>query len=123
MRPAPLPPWTLTQLDDRGPSSDLDKRTVSLIFSRPCQVQDLLLQLVRGTRLSIVADPAISGTFVGDLKNVSVRQALNLVLRPLGLDFTVEGSVIRVARREPDTRIFDLNYIATGRAAQTTVTA
>ena len=123
MRPAPMPPWPLTQLDDRGPSSDLDKRTVSLIFSRPCQVQDLLLQLVRGTRLSIVADPAISGTFVGDLKNVSVRQALNLVLRPLGLDFTLEGSVIRVGRREPDTRIFDLNYIATGRAAQTTVTA
>jgi type II secretory pathway component HofQ len=123
MRPAPMPALPLTQLDDRGPSSDLDKRTLSLAFAHPCQVQDLLLMLVRGTRLSIVADPSISGTFIGELKNVTVRQALGLVLRPLGLDYTLEGSVIRVARREPDTRIFDLNYIATGRTGQTTVTA
>jgi type II secretory pathway component GspD/PulD (secretin) len=38
-----------------------------------------------------------------------------LILRPLRLDFALDGAVIRVSRREPDTRIFDLNYIATTR--------
>ncbi len=79
-------------------------------------VQDLLLLLVRGTNLSIVPDPAIGGTFIGELKNVTVRQALGLILRPLGLDYALDGSVIRVFRREAETRIFDLNYIATERA-------
>jgi MSHA biogenesis protein MshL len=84
-------------------------------------VRDLLLLLVRGTNLSIVPDPAIGGTFIGELKNVTVRQALGLILRPLGLDYALDGSVIRVSRREAETRIFDLNYIATERAGQSTV--
>ena len=50
-------------------------------------VRDLLLLLVRGTSLSIVPDPAIAGSFIGELKNVTVRQALGLILPPLGLDY------------------------------------
>jgi type II secretory pathway component GspD/PulD (secretin) len=122
-RPAPMPALPLTQLDERVPAGDLDKRTFTLTFAQPVPVKDLLLLLVRGTSLSIVPDPAIGGTFIGELKNVTVRQALGLILRPLGLDYTLEGGVIRVSRREPETRIFDLNYVATGRVAQTTVSA
>jgi MSHA biogenesis protein MshL len=120
-RPAPMPPLPLTQLDERGPAGDLDNRAFALTFAQPVPVRDLLLLLVRGTNLSIVPDPAIGGTFIGELKNVTVRQALGLILRPLGLDYALDGSVIRVFKREAETRIFDLNYIATARAAQATV--
>jgi type II secretory pathway component GspD/PulD (secretin) len=120
-RPAPMPALPLTQLDERVLASDLDNRTFSLTFAQPVPVRELLLLLVRGTNLSIVPDPAISGTFIGELKNVTVRQALGLILRPIGLDYALDGSVIRVSRREAETRIFDLNYIATERAAQSTV--
>jgi len=120
-RPAPMPALPLTQIDERAPAGDLDKRAFTLTFAQPVDVRELLLLLVRGTSLSIVPDPAIDGTFIGELKNVTVRQALALILRPLGLDYTVDGTVIRVARREHATRIFDLNYIATGRTGQTTV--
>ena len=120
-RPAPMPTLPLTQLDDRAPAGDLDKRAFTLTFAQPVPVKDLLLLLVRGTSLSVVPDPAIGGTFIGELKNVTVRQALGLILRPLGLDYALEGGVIRVSRREPETRIFDLNYIATGRVGQATV--
>ena len=85
-RPGALPPLPLTQLDERAPSADLDNRTVTLTFAQPLAVRDLLLLLVRGTNLSIVADPDIGGTFIGELKNVTVRQALELMLQPLGLD-------------------------------------
>ena len=120
-RPAPMPALPLTQLDDRVLAVDLDNRTFTLTFAQPVPVRDLLLLLVRGTNLSIVPDPAIGGTFIGELKNVTVRQALGLILRPLGLDYALDGSVIRVSRREAETRIFDLNYVATERAGQSTV--
>jgi type II secretory pathway component GspD/PulD (secretin) len=120
-RPAPMPTLPLTQLDERAPSGDLDNRAFTLTFAQPVPVKDLLLLLVRGTSLSVVPDPAIGGTFIGELKNVTVRQALGLILRPLGLDYTLDGGVIRVSRREPETRIFDLNYIATGRVGQAMV--
>jgi type II secretory pathway component HofQ len=118
-RPVAMPVLPLTQLEEGSPTSDLDMRTFSLTIAQPRTVQDLLLLLVRGTSLSIVPDPGIGGTFVGELKNVTVRQALALILRPLGLDYTLDGTVIRVSRREPETRLFDLNYLATGRAGQT----
>src|SRR3954468_14319532 len=122
-RPAPMPPLVLTQLDERGMAGDLDSRAFSLTLAQPVPVKDLLLLLVRGTTLSVVPDPSISGTFIGELKNVTVRQALGLILRPLGLDYALEAGVIRVSRREPATRMFDLNYIATTRTGQATVAA
>ena len=117
-RPAPLP---LTQLDERTPAADLDNRAFTLTFSQPVAVRDLLLLLVRGTSLSIVPDPGIGGTFIGELKNVTIRQALSLILQPLGFDFVVDGTFIRVVRRQAETRIFDVNYIATVRAGESIV--
>jgi type II secretory pathway component GspD/PulD (secretin) len=107
-----MPTLPLTQLDERGLAADLDNRTFSLTFAQPVPIQDLLLLLVHKTNLSVVSDPAATGSFIGELKNVTVRQALGLILRPLGLDYTVDASCIRVFKREPETRLFDLNYIA-----------
>ena len=116
-RPGQMPTLPLTQLDERALAADLDNRTFTLTFAQPVPIKDLLLLLVRGTSLSVVPDPAISGSFIGELKNVTVRQALGLILPPLGLDYTVDGNVVRVFRREPETRLFDVNYIATERTA------
>src|SRR3954465_5803407 len=115
-RPAQMPVLPLTQLDERALAADLDSRTFTLTFAQPVPVRDLLLLLVRGTTLSMVPDPSISGSFIGELKNVTVRQALGLILQPLGLDYTVDGSFIRVFHREAETRLFDINYIAATRA-------
>ena len=122
-RPAQLPTLPLTQLDERALAADLDNRIFTLTFAQPVPVRDLLLLLVRGTTLSVIPDPAVSGSFIGELKNVTVRQALGLILRPLGLDYAVDGSFIHVFRREAETRIFDLNYIATERVGTSTVSA
>jgi type II secretory pathway component GspD/PulD (secretin) len=116
-----MPTLPLTQLDDRALAADFDRRTFSLTFAQAVPIKDLLLLLVRGTTLSVVPDPAIDGSFIGELKNVTVRQALELILRPLGLAYAVDGSVVRVFKRELETRIFDLNYIATERTASATV--
>jgi MSHA biogenesis protein MshL len=122
-RTAQLPTLPLTQLDERVSSTDLDNRTVLLTLPQPHPVREVLLLLVRGTSLSVVVDPGIEGTFVGDLKNVTVRQALALMLGPLGFDYSVDGGMIRVFRREPETRIFDVNYVAAERVGTATVAA
>src|SRR5437773_10461306 len=116
-----MPTLPLTQLDDRALAADLDNRALTLTFAQPVPIKDLLLRLVRGTSLSVVPDPAIAGSFIGELKNVTVRQALGLILRPLGLDSALDGGVVRVFKREPETRIFDLNYIATERVESSTL--
>jgi type II secretory pathway component GspD/PulD (secretin) len=120
-RPAQLPPLPLTQLDERALSADLDNRTFALTFAQPVAINDVLLLLVRGTNLSVVPDPSIGGSFIGDLKGVTVRQALGLILQPLGLDFTVDGSVIKVFRREPETRLYAVDYIAAERTGEGSV--
>lgn len=117
----PLPPLPLTQLDERTASAEMDNLTFSLTFAQPLAIQDVLLQVVRGTNLSIAPDAAVSGTFTGELKSVTVRQALDLILPPLGLTYTVDGSFVRVFRRALETRIFDLNYLATERTGTATV--
>src|SRR5207244_1811003 len=122
-RPAERAPLPLTELDARGLAADLDSRTFSLAFAQPVPIKDLLLLLVRGTNVSIVPDPGITGSFIGELKNVTVRQALGLILRPLGLDYAIERGVVRVFKREPETRIFDLNYAIADRVGTSTVSA
>jgi MSHA biogenesis protein MshL len=117
----PLPTLPLTQIDERALAADLDNRTFTLTFAQPVPVRELLLLLVRGTSLSIVPDPSISGTFIGELKNVTVRQALALILPPLGLQYSVDGTFVRVIARAPETRIFDINYAATERTGTATV--
>ena len=94
-----MPTLPLTQLDERALAADLDNRTFTLTFAQPVPIQDLLLLLVRGTSLSVIPDPAIGGSFIGELKNVTVRQALTLILPPLGLDYAVDGGFIRVFHR------------------------
>ena len=116
-----MPPLPLTQLDDRALSADLDNRTFSMTFAQPVALHDVLLLLVRGTNLSIVPDPSVNGMFIGELKNVTVRRALALILQPFGLDFNAEGGVIRVFRRALDTRLYDVSFIALERAASTSV--
>jgi MSHA biogenesis protein MshL len=120
-RAGQMPTLPLTQLDERAIAADLDNRTFTLTFAQPVAIKDLLLLLVRGTSLSVIPDPAISGSFIGELKSVTVRQALGLILPPLGLDFAVDGGFIRVFRREPETRIFNVNYVATERVGDASV--
>jgi type II secretory pathway component GspD/PulD (secretin) len=117
----PMSPLPLTQLDERALAADLDNRTFTLTFAQPVPVKELLLLLVRGTSLSIVPDPSVSGSFIGELKNVTVREALGLILPPLGLQHSVDGTFVRVFKRGVETRIFDLNYAAADRTGMASI--
>ena len=118
----PLEPLVVTQLDNDQQVPDLDTTRLSLLMSEPVPIRDFLLLLVRDTSLSIVPDPTTAGTFMGELKDVTVRQALELALPPLGLEYAVESGVIRVFARQRETRIFEIDYVATERTVRRTLT-
>lgn len=118
---SPLRPLAVTQLDSRQQGTDLDStRPISVVVAKPTAIADLLVLLVRDTRLSVVPDPDVTGEFRGELKDVTLRQALDTILRPAGLSYSVEGSVIRVFKRRQETRRFDLNYAITRRGSSRT---
>jgi len=106
-----MPPLPVTQLDVRQTDPDLDGQRISLAFSARTPIHAVLLLLVRDTRLSVVPDPSLDQTFIGDLKRVTVREALDLILEPLGLDYAVRGQVVRVFRRELETRFYSIDYV------------
>jgi MSHA biogenesis protein MshL len=120
----PLRPLAVTQLDERQPASDFDStRPLTITLADPTPINDLLLMLVRDTRLSVVPDRDVDGTFRGELKDVTLRQALEMILQPQGLDYSVEGNLIRVFKRRLETRRFDLNYVVTRRSGTRTLAA
>ena len=84
-------------------------------------MRDLLELLLTGTPLSFVFEEGVDGIFSGALTNLTMRQALEAVLFPRGLDYDVQGSLVRVFPRKAATRLFDVNYLNLRRTWQRTV--
>jgi MSHA biogenesis protein MshL len=110
-----LSPLAVSQFEEGRRDGAMDQ-TISLSFAEPISVRELLLLLVRDTNLSLVPDPGVEGQFSGELKNVTLRQALDLILGPLELGYQFSENVLRVSRRQMETQIFHLNYVATRRS-------
>ena len=116
------PPMPVVHLDLGSSRSEIAAAArFSMSIGTPIQVRDALLLLVRGTRFSIVLDPGVKGTFVGDLKNVTLREALEAVLLPGRLTYTIDGTVIRVSPRRPESRFFEIDFVNVRRASQRTL--
>lgn len=114
--PAPFP---VTRIDERAAATDLDAPgAVSLSIGRPLPIREALLLLVAGTPFSIVVGEEVDGDFSGELKDLSIRQALEAVLFPRSLDYTVDRTVIRVHQRRPLMRLFDVSYLNIRRSWQ-----
>jgi type II secretory pathway component GspD/PulD (secretin) len=62
----------------------------------------------------------VTGTFRGQLKRLSLRDALSTLLTPLGLDFEIQGTIIRVTKHRAETRQYDLNLLNVQRGMQRT---
>lgn len=118
--PAPLPPLPATQLDDRLPAF---KQTFSLSFSDAQPIRDVLLLMLKDTGLSVVIDPDVTGTFTGELAGVTLKQALDITLQPLALEYAIENNVLHVFRRPTETRFFSVNHVATRRSGERTTGA
>ena len=118
---APLPPLPATQVEATAASAALDvRRQLSLTFVEPRPIDEVLRLLLSGTPFSLAIDADVSGAFRGELRDLTLREALTTLLTPLGLDDIVDGTVLRITRRRTDTRQFDLNVLDVRRGLQRT---
>jgi MSHA biogenesis protein MshL len=115
----PLPPaggMPVTQIDPGAAAATLDSpRRLSLAFAEPRPIQEVLRLLIAGTPFSLAIDPDVTGSFRGELKQLTLRDALTALLAPLGYDFDVRGTVLRITRNRVETRAFDVNLLAVQR--------
>lgn len=68
--------------------------------------------IVSGTRYSMVVPPEISGSITLNLKNVTVREALETIRDVYGYEFTIKGTRIFVQPNTMQTRVMQINYLA-----------
>ena len=87
-------------------------------FARDLNIQDVLLAFSKESEFNIVIDPELSGKVTIDLKRVTLKEALDAILSPLGWTYRIDGKFIKILRPQMETRLFTLNYIATKRSGK-----
>jgi MSHA biogenesis protein MshL len=73
--------------------------------------QQVFLALVSGTRYSMLLHPEVSGTISVNLKDVTVREALDSLRDLYGYEYRIEGTRIFVQSAALQTRVFRVNYL------------
>jgi len=93
------------------------------IYARDSNIQDVLLAFSKESELNIIIDPELSGKVTFDLKRVTLKEALDSILIPMGWTYHIDGKFIKISRPQKETRLFALNYIATRRGGKREVYA
>ncbi|MGA2469036.1 MAG: secretin and TonB N-terminal domain-containing protein [Thermodesulfobacteriota bacterium] len=93
------------------------------IYARDSNIQDVLLAFSKESDLNMVIDPDLNGKVTIDLKRVTLKEALDTILSPMGWTYRIDGKFIKVLRPQMETRLFTLNYIATKRSGKREVYA
>jgi MSHA type pilus biogenesis protein MshL len=120
--PAPLPellPVTQIELEPER----VEPRRLYSLSVRNTSVREVLLAFGQQSDLSIVFGPDVDGNVTVDLKRVTLEEALDAVLGPLGLVHRREGTVLRVSKPELETRIFTVSYPSTTRTGSASLSA
>jgi len=111
IRPQPPPEEKLKEIV--VPQMEEAKKVPDRLFSlsaRDSNIQDVLLAFSKESELNMVIDPELNGKVTIDLKRVTLKEALDSMLTPLGWTYQVDGQM--------ETRLFTLNYIATRRTGK-----
>lgn len=116
-----LPELPVTQMEEEV--AKVEPRKLYTLAVRDADVREVLLTFGKKTDLNIVFGPDVKGTVTVDLKRVTLEEALNSLLGPIGLEYAREGNFIRVLSPALETRIFTLSYISTTRSGGATLSA
>jgi len=67
--------------------------------------------IVSGTRYSMLVPPGVNGKISVNLKDVSIREALDSIRELYGYDYKIEGTRIFIQPAGLQTRVFQVNYL------------
>ena len=104
-----------TLLDKNGAEYDLNQKMS--INMKDSDIKNVLMLIGELTELNIVVSPAVKDTITANLENVSVKAALDVILKPNGYSYFTQENIIIVKGsdsqivRELETLILKLKYI------------
>lgn len=75
-------------------------------------VQQVFMAIVNGTRYNMLMSPEVAGALTLNLKDVSVREALDAIREIYGYEYRIQGNRITIEPNTMQTRIFQINYLA-----------
>lgn len=110
-----LPPLALEA--PRAPAMPPEPRFDLAVANAPAQ--QVFLSIVSGTRYNMLLPAELSGTIAVNLKNVTVREALDALRELYGYEYRIQGNRIMVQPNTLQTRIFQVNYLAGKRVGST----
>lgn len=107
VRDALLPP--LRAEIPKVPGAPVEPRFDLVVNAAPAQ--QVFMSIVSGTRYSMVVNPAVSGAVSVNLKDVTVREALEAIREAYGYEFRIDGTRIYIEAAGLQTRVFQVNYL------------
>jgi MSHA biogenesis protein MshL len=75
----------------------------------------VFMAIVTGTRYNMLVPPDVAGQITLNLKDVTVREALDAIRELYGYEYAIKGNRITVQSNTMQTRIFQINYLASHR--------
>jgi MSHA type pilus biogenesis protein MshL len=114
-----------------GLTIDLQQgRAVSLSESTPdklritinlkdVNLREALMLMTKNSAYSLIIDPGIDVVLpVLNLREMTLEEVLQSILPGLGLEYRIEGKIIRIGKPVMQTRFFNINYIAASRSGR-----
>lgn len=81
--------------------------------------QQVFMAIVSGTRYNMLIAPEVSGSITINLKDVTVREALDSIRELYGYEYRIQGNRITIQPNTLQTRVFQVNYLSAMRAGET----
>ena len=72
---------------------------------------------------NIVVEPGVSGKVTASFKNLTLDKVLDVLLNPLGLEYIIEGNILRISEPKMVTRTFNFTYTTSSRNSKSSVMA
>ncbi len=85
------------------------------LSAQDVEIKTILLALAKEIKQNIVIEPGVTRKVTVDLKDVTLPEALDNLLLPNRLKWTLQGDFIHVVPQKMETRLFRMNYIITRR--------
>jgi MSHA biogenesis protein MshL len=79
----------------------------------------VFMAIVTGTRYNMLVGPEVTGNITVNLKDVTVKEALEAIRELYGYEFAIKGNRIAIQPNTLQTRVFQVNYLASRRQGET----
>jgi MSHA biogenesis protein MshL len=122
-RPATPPPAevdaALLQPPAAAPPALAEPRFDLAVSDAPAA--QVFMAIATGSRYSMLVHPELVGKISVNLKDVTVREALEALRDLYGYEYRIQGNRVLVLPNTLQTRVFQVNYLASRRSGQTDV--